>query len=304
MANKFTSDEYKEMLRAAGFEDSAINSEFGSMPGDSTNSRKTTSNLLERNFISQNGKAPISNLVKALEDGTYQDMMKMDVKSLKADEGISSFGSNSRYGYGLGMKGSIAASRIEHLKNIRQLPLQAWENSLNTIGIVTHAQKLQAQNGGFLSKAMNMSIPLGVAGFSISQMVSGEDPYDIMAQNASFAAGMSGWQVGKIAGGALTSQGSIAGRMIGMGLTGAAGFAVGMLATQAVFDTAQDLTSNKSKIAKTAKSMYTRSSIAGTENTNTSLTLRQRTLQQLSSYSDNGRGTLLGNEAMIMKNLM
>ena len=320
----FTASEYKEKLEKAGYSKADIDKAFGNMPGDSTNGKKTVDAFLNNDFRNKYGKDPSMNLRKGLESNTLvkstfssvpiagsifsSTVSELAARDIRLDQGKFSFLPSNVQGYGQGFKGSVQASRAVHAGNFfKHMPLvspSSWDALANSFGVLTPTQKLQSQNGGRLIKAMNASIPLGVAGFTMHQFVNGADPIDIAATNTSFAMGVTGFRMGKALGGALTPTGSIAGRAIGIASMGTLGFAAGMLGTQAVFDSVKDLTSNESEIAKTAKKIYTRSSIANTQNSRDSLTLRQRTLNKLSNSGLNDRGTLLGNEAMVMKNLM
>ena len=319
-----TAAEYKRKLEQAGYSSSDISKAFGSMPDDSLNGKKTVDTFLNNDFRNKYGKDPSMNLRKGLESdnlvkSTFSSIpiagsvfsstvSELSARDIHLEQGKFSFLPSNSYGYGQGFKGSVEASRAVHAGNFfKHMPLvspSSWDSLANSFGILTPTQKLQSQNGGRLIKAMNASIPIGVAGFTMHQFMSGADPIDIAATNTSFAMGVTGFRMGKAIGGALSPTGSIAGRAVGMASLGTLGFAAGMIGTQAVFDTVKDMTSNESEIAKTAKKIYTRSSIANTQNSRDSLTLRQRTLNKLSNSGLNDRGTLLGNEAMVMKNLM
>lgn len=305
MEDKYTVDQYKKILKKQGYSESEIEESFKGKPGDSRNGFKTAQTFVNRQFEDSNpGFAAPSDLSKSLNTGDHSRMRKMSNRDVRSEQGKFNFLASNKFGYGQGMKGSIAADRKVHAANFSKLPMIAGENLANSMGFLTPAQLAQSRSGGVLTKALYSSIPLGVAGVTMAQLMNNEDPYDIAATNLSFAAGMVGWNAGKMAGGVLSPKGSVVGRLGTMGSLGAIGFVAGMTAVQTVADTAKDLTSNNSQIAKKAKSIYTRSSMANIPDTQASLTLRQRTLQKLSSYGDNGRGTLLGNEAMIMKNLM
>jgi hypothetical protein len=308
---KLTVEEYKKRLMQEGYSQELVDKYFENMPLDSTNGRNRAKRLLSENTKNKNGKDIFKNnedqAIRALEsDGRSGFRQRTDFQAVKSglerdihmEGGGATLRPGLNKGYGNGMMGASRSSRMDHVKNIPRAVLGSGDALANAFGILTPTQKLQSRTGSLATRMINASIPLGVTGFSAMQMMSGEDPMDIVSTNLSFAAGMTGFRVGKAVGGAVTRG------LGGIAAGGALGFTAAMVGTQAVFDGAKDLTSNESEIAKIAKSVYTRESMANMRDSRESLTLRGRTLEKLSSSGMNDRRTLLGNEALVMKNLM
>lgn len=306
-----TASQYRTKLMEEGYSKELVDQYLKGIPGDSTNAEGKVKELLSKNTKDNKGrdifKGNEDQALKALESNERSGFrQRSDFKAVKSglerDVAMESGGATIRpgynKGYGNGFKGAQAASRMDHVKNIPRAILGSGDAMMNSFGWLTPTQKLQSRTGSLATKMMNASIPLGVAGFSASQLLSGEDPMDIISINASFAAGMTGFRTGKAIGGAITRG------LGGIAAGGAIGFTAGMLGAQAAIDGTRDLMSQESEIAKVAKSVYTRESTANMRDTRDTLTMRGRTLNKLSSSGMNDRRTLLGNEALVMKNLM
>jgi hypothetical protein len=248
----------------------------------------------------------IDGKVNPVIHGLYEDMMKTDHR---AEDGKNMFGRGPglEHGYGMGWGGSIKASRGTHASNIlRHLnPLgSAGESMMNATGFLTRAQKIKYANGGIMGKIEQAAIPLGVGYVSIRGMIAGDDAGDIMASNMALGAGVTGFRVGKAIGGVLTGQGKGISRILAQGGIGAIGFAAGMAAFTGAYEGGKDLVSNESAIGKAARSVFRRESMVNTPETRATLTARQRNFQKLSNSGINDRMDLMGNESLVLKNLL
>lgn len=243
-------------------------------------------------------------------------------------------------GQGLGWQGNRLASGGTLLTNgVSGTARLTAEGGLNALGLMTRQQKLMFSQGGMIAKAMAVA----PAAFSLynmgSTILDGGDIGDALAMNVTAAAGMAGFHAGKSLAGAMSSgisfmghktfkttakeggrwfgagkvvqnidgSSKIVGGKLRIGAQFAGGLIGGAVATGVVAGItygAQDLTSSESSIAKAARSYSKLSELANTTQNRATLTMRQRALQQLSQSALNDRGSLLGNEAAILKNLL
>lgn len=227
---------------------------------------------------------------------------------------VSSAG--ERGGYGFGWTGNRMNSRVQQFKSIGDTVGLAREGMLNSLGIASAQQRAQFKASGLLGKGMAIAGP-AIGGLAIMDtMLDGGDMYDTMSTNLTAAAVLPGFHFGKSIAGSMfggakqISKGGVAalqGGKLRLGaqlVLGSMGAATGMALVGGATFAARDLTSSESILAKAAMQYSSLSMTASTESNNATLTMRGRALQQLSQSSLNDRGSLLGNEAAILKNLM
>lgn len=222
-------------------------------------------------------------------------------------------------GYSIGFAGHRRASQTALLKSAPLDTARALkENALNSIGVVTNQQKMQWRSSGLLGKAGAALGPALGAATIFSTIADGGNMYETMTFNLAAAAGMAGFTAGSRIGGAAFKGGQIVKneytglnqlkggklRFAGGAVGGAIGFAAGAALVGGGMWAASDLTSNKSILADMARGYSKLSSNAGIEQNNRTLTMRQQALQQLSQSAINDRGSLLGNEAAILRGVL
>ena len=180
------------------------------------------------------------------------------------------------------------------------------EEALNSIGMLTKAQKEAVGKAGLFSKTMHKLIPIGaVAGLAMSAM-DGDTAGYITDFAAPSVAAIGGWRAGKSVGYGIASMVSKRGGFkLGVGLVGGltAG-AAGGLVTYAVGNAIKSSVDSNNKIRQWEddwiKSDF-KHEVIRTQNTMTS---RRRAAEGLSKSYLNNRGQVLGNEASIMRGLM
>lgn len=269
------------------------------------------------------------------------EMMKADVSKTHG-KGASAFfdKAGASGGQGLGWQGNRIASAGTLLgSGAFGTAKLIKEGGLNALGLMTYQQKLMFSQGGMLAKAMAVA----PAAFSLynmgSTILDGGDVGDALAMNLTASAGMAGFHAGKSVAGAMSSgisfmghktfrtkvkeggrwfgsgkvvqnidgSSKIVGGKLRIGAQFAGGLIGGAVATGVVAGItygAQDLTSSESSIAKAARGYSKLSELADVTQNRATLTMRQRALQQLSQSALNDRGSLLGNEASILKNIL
>lgn len=251
--------------------------------------------------------------------GVHQDlrMMRADVEKTHG-KAVTSAGAST--GLGLGWQGNRVASRGALLANgLVDGARLAGEGGLNALGIMTRQQKLQFKQGNMMMKAMAVAPAAFSLYNNVSTLLDGGDIGDALAMNLTAVGGMVGFHAGKSIAGAIGPGGAA---KVAPGVSGALkmtggkmriasqfaggliGGAVGTAAISALTYGAKDLTSSESSIAKAARSYSKLSELASVEQNRGTLTMRQKALQQLSQSALNDRGSLLGNEAAILKNLL
>lgn len=268
-------------------------------------------------------------------------MMKADVAKTYGSGRVAHLDTpGAMGGQGLGWQGNRLASGGTMLSNgLSGTARLTAEGGLNALGLMTRQQKLMFSQGGMFAKAMAVA----PAAFSLynmgSTILDGGDIGDALAMNVTAAAGMAGFHAGKSLAGAMSSgmsfmghkafkttakeggrwfgagkvvqnidgSSKIVGGKLRIGAQFAGGLVGGAVATGVVAGItygAQDLTSSESSIAKAARGYSKLSELADVTQNRGTLTMRQRALQQLSQSALNDRGSLLGNEASILKNLL
>ena len=221
-----------------------------------------------------------------------------------------------RGGYGFGWTGNRMNSRINQFKSIADTTGLVKEGMMNSLGLATAQQRAQYKASGLLGKGMALAGPAIGAYAIIDTMLEGGDMYDTMSTNLVAASVLPGFHLGKSVAGSMfkganvVQKGGVAalqGGKLRLGmqvLGGALGAGTAMAAVGATTFAAKDLTSSESVIAKAAMQYSSLSTTASTESNKATLTMRSRALQQLSQSSLNDRGSLLGSEAAILKNMM
>jgi hypothetical protein len=209
-------------------------------------------------------------------------------------------------GYGLGFKGSMAASGGEHFARAMHFAMPFGTGSLRqavmeSAGIMNKAQKLQAGQARGFAKLGYAAVPGAALGMVLMDMHQGKEASEIAGDIFSMGTALHGWRVGASLGAAGGSMFGQAGKLIGLGLGGAVGLTAGLLAGQAVVGGISDAMSNDSKIRSFAKKAGTKEMYAHTPETNQTLTAKGAALQKLARSGLNDRGLLLGNEASVLR---
>lgn len=249
--------------------------------------------------------------------GLHQDlrMMRADVEKTHG-KAITSPGAST--GLGMGWQGNRVASRGALLANgVVDGARLVGEGGLNALGIMTKQQKTQFKTGGALQKAMAVAPAAFSLYNNVSTLLDGGDIGDALAMNLTAVGTSVGFHAGKSVSGAFFKGGSVKAGVAGASkitggkmriasqlVGGVMGGVVGTAVAAAVTYGAKDLTSSESSIAKAATGYSKLNELANITQTRDTLTMRQRALQQLSQSAMNDRGSLLGNEAAILKNLM
>lgn len=180
---------------------------------------------------------------------------------------------------------------------------EAWLTSMGFSG--KHGKMLAAKNGGFA--AFNHRFLLPATGIASGLYSLGtEDPLNNYASTVAMGAGIQqGWRIGKSAANVIgmgTSENKLianGSRILGGGIGAVSMAAVGFGAIWA----AGDATKTDSEITKLAKKFSKTEQMVSTYDRQTALTMRQAGLQKLSSSYLNNRQQLLGNEALVLKNM-
>lgn len=247
----------------------------------------------------------MSGLVDQGKEGSFLDFNSRKRNDYLREQGRYTPGTGVQTGAGFGLAGSFRTTKMDDFKSlIGDTPLVAKEATLNSLGFLTKQQKLQMATSGPLGKAMGALVPLSTMAMIGSGMLDGDDPYSILQQQAMAAAGFTGGLAGLRLGG-IMSPVSANGYIRGTSRLGgfAAGAAVGIGLVYGVTESIRDLTSAESKLGALMYEAPKRELLASYEQTQGSLTMRGRALQQIQSSVHNDRGFTLGNEASILKNV-
>lgn len=234
--------------------------------------------------------------------GDYQNRLETDFERTK---GNFRAGSGAQMGAGFGLAGSFKTGKMDDFKSFfMDTPLVAKEATLNSLGIMTKQQKIQMATAGPIGKAFSSLIPLSTMAMVGSGMYEGEDPYSILQTQLTAASAFTGGVAGMRAGGVMSPV-SANGYIRGASRLG--GFATGAVlagaAAYGITESLRDITSAESQIGQLMYESPKRELLASTEQTDGTLTMRQRALRQVNSSVFNDRGFTLGNEASILKNV-
>lgn len=247
----------------------------------------------------------MTNLVQGGRENSFVDFNERKRNDYLRERGKFTPGTGVQTGAGFGLAGSFKTGKMDDFKSfLFDTPLVAKEASLNSLGFLTKQQKMQMATSGPLGKAMGALVPLSTMALIGSGMANGDDPYTIMQNQTMAAAGFTGGIAGMRLGGVMSpvsANGYI------RGASRLAGFATGAVlaagAAYGVTESIRDLTSADSKLGALMYDAPKRELLASYEQTQGTLTMRQRSLQQISSSVLNDRGFTLGNEASILKNV-
>lgn len=267
----------------------------------------------ERKGIANSGKIGTATRMSDV----HQDlrMMRADVEKTHG-KAITNSGAST--GLGMGWQGNRVASRGALLANgVVDGARLVGEGGINALGIMTKQQKLQFRSGGPLQKAMAVAPAAFSLYNNVSTLLDGGDIGDALAMNLTAVGTSVGFHAGKSVSGAFFKGGSVKAGVAGASkitggkmriasqlVGGVMGGVVGTAVAAAVTYGAKDLTSSESSIAKAATGYSKLNELANITQTRDTLTMRQKALQQLSQSAMNDRGSLLGNEAAILKNLL
>ena len=219
----------------------------------------------------------------------------------------------SESGAGIGFKAHMYGSQRSLLANSWRGSVQlVGEGLSNSLGYATKQQRLQYKTGGLMAKGMT-AFTIGTGAYNlISTGINGGDMYDAMSDNLSFAAGMVGFHAGSKLGGAMSNVRKVGDKTVGLKRR-AVGSAIGgiggnLVASQLVsggLSAIKDMGSSDSQIVKTLKGQtLVTGGLGNITDNNKTLTMRQRSLQQLSQSSMNDRASILGSEASILRGYM
>lgn len=180
---------------------------------------------------------------------------------------------------------------------------ESWLTSAGFSG--KHGKMLAAKNGGMAAFSHRFMLPAtGIASGLYS--LGTEDPLNNYASTVAMGAGIQqGWRIGKSAANVIgmgTSENKLianGSRILGGGIGAVSMAAVGFGAIWA----AGDATKTDSELTKLAKKFSKTEQMISTYDRQTALTMRQAGLQKLSSSYLNNRQQLLGNEALVLKNM-
>jgi hypothetical protein len=324
--------------RAAAIEAMKKHSFGKDVLGESQLMNERQANYLYDRMFDENGNSKYGDAHRATNATPIHrdmNMMKADVQKTHG-KAITSPGASS--GLGLGWQGNRVATGGQLLVNgVVDGARLMGEGAINSLGLMTRQQTLQFKQGGAFAKAMAIAPAAFSLYNNVSTLLDGGDITDSLAMNLTGAAGMAGFHVGKSVFGAgssgvawglgkltkstaaartggagIVSQGAsgaskITGgklRMFAQASGGALGAGLFTAAAAAATYGIKDLTSSESSIAKAATSYSKLSDVGNITQTRDTLTMRQKALQQLSQSALNDRGSLLGNEAAILKNLL
>lgn len=209
-------------------------------------------------------------------------------------------------GYGLGFKGSMAASGGEHLARFAYFATPFGTGSgrqalMEAAGVMNKAQRFQATQARGFAKLGYAAVPISALGMTLMDMHQDKEVSEIAGNIFSMGTALHGWRMGASLGGAAGSMFGQVGKLIGLGLGGVGGLVGGLMIGQAVVDGISDAMSNDSKIRSFAKKAGTKEMYANTPETRQTLTARGAALQKLAKSGLNDRGLLLGNEATVLQ---
>lgn len=209
-------------------------------------------------------------------------------------------------GYGLGFKGSMAASGGEHLARFAYFATPFGTGSgrqalMEAAGVMNKAQRFQATQARGFAKLGYAAVPISALGMTLMDMHQDKEVSEIAGNIFSMGTALHGWRMGASLGGAAGSMFGQVGKLIGLGLGGATGLVAGLIAGQAIVGGISDAMSNDSQIRSFAKKAGTKEMYANTPETRQTLTARGAALQKLAKSGLNDRGLLLGNEATVLK---
>ena len=263
-----------------------------------------------------------STVNKMREESAMKDVARIrsDFHRSQGNVGAGSKVGGASMGYSIGLSGYRRASQSALAGSaVFDSAGSFFENSLNSLGIVTNQQKMQFNSSsGMLGKAGALLGPGLGAATIFSTIADGGDMYETMTFNLAAASGMAGFTAGSRLGGSLFQGAQIVknehtglnqlngGKMrfaVGA-IEGAVGFAAGAALVGGGMWAASDIISNDSVLAKMAKGYSKLASNAGIEQNNRTLTMRQQALQQLSQSAINDRASLLGNEAAVLRGVL
>jgi len=180
------------------------------------------------------------------------------------------------------------------------------ETFMNSLGLLTKHQKKIAKAGG-LAGIQSWMIPGGAFIGGAMTLHEGGGAVEYGTDFVLPGMGMlGGWSVGKNTGfGVGKMIGTGRNTMLGMGgALGGAGAIIGLAATVAIGEGIKSLGDSNSEINKIAEHMRYSPFNMDTNETQNTLTHRQRVLSKIAKSGMNDRGALLGNEALIVASVI
>jgi len=197
----------------------------------------------------------------------------------------------------------------------------------NSLGLLTRHQKQAAKTQGFLAAQQTWMMPAMAAFGAISTLSEGGGVNDYIGEwmlpgiglmagasagwNAGLGVGATAAAIGR--GGTRAMGGSIGAKAMGRtrfgmlalgGAGGAVGAAMGIGVGMAAGYVVQEGANSDNMINEAAEGMQYATFVSEFEQTQGTLTHRQKTLSKLSKSGLNDRGTLLGNEAMVIAGIL
>lgn len=206
------------------------------------------------------------------------------------------------FGYGYGKKKFKDVTANEHFQRARGFVFGQGAGKtemLNSIGIITNAQRNLAQNSK-MAKFMTAGIPLFSAFMAYDAAKNGEQVPDYLASNVALhSGGFYGARLGANIGAGIDKglRGSgWAGRVYGGAIGGIAGAALAYGAVEGVLSLGQA----NNGIQTVAKKMYDPDLNRNIIQNRNTLTHREAALAAISKSAMNNRGQMMGREAQIL----
>ena len=202
------------------------------------------------------------------------------------------------YGFGMGFKNAVEASRGEHLarfvSNANPFGASGRAAFTESFGIANRSDVQRfLQNRTFMNGIGAFGAPIGAAAVVGLGMHDMQDPGEILGNLSTGGAVIGGFRAGKSAGAMLTPTNSKIGRGLGLAVGGTVGAVTGGLVAAGLYGIINDAAQNDSAIRKFAKKVGTKEMYSMSQDTRESLTARQQALNKLAKSGLNDRAQLL-----------
>lgn len=227
---------------------------------------------------------------------------KMQAVDRAKDSGKFIAGRGENTGYSTSVKQARDMPQSERWKKLgaSMMPLgrSSMDSMSDAIGTTGANTKALAAKGSIMNKLSRRVIMPSVGILTAYDAINAEDPLNSYATFAGASWGVQqGWRIGRDASDVMGTPSAL--KRIPLGAAGAVGLGAAVGGSMWALG---DISRNDSAITKKAKSYYRRETMATTQDTRESLTMRASAFDKLSASSMNNRGQLLGNEANILKN--
>ena len=181
------------------------------------------------------------------------------------------------------------------------------ETLLNSVGFLTKNQKAAAKNGPFMSRIQRSIIPGGAALGGALTLSDGGNALDFVGDFVIPEIGMfTGWHVGKNAGFGTAKALGFGGRavLVAGAAGGIAAAATGLGIGIGLGMVVSEMSDSDSIVNSTVEKIMHADFDLSINNTQNTLTHKQRALNKLSKSALNDRGALLGNEAQVIAGIL